>query len=126
MIAPLLVLTLAAVPVGTQELESLDQTQAVNAELEAAPPPPPPSALAGPAEAPPPPPAPAVAIEAPPPPPPDAPRVLISPRHAGLLVEHKALLDDEPSLRRPVFLMLGSAGAGAAAGLATYQFVRSG
>lgn len=116
MIAHVLVLTLVA------------QVPATEAAQQEVPPPPPPSGIAAPpapaVEAPPPPPAPAPVVAAPPAPPP-VPTVSISPRHAGLLVEHKALLDDEPSMRRPIFLMLGSAGLGVASGLLTYQFVQA-
>jgi hypothetical protein len=120
MIAHVLVLTLVA------------QAPATETAQQELPPPPPPSGLAAPpapapapaVQAPAPPPAPAPVVAAPPAPPPQ-PVVSISPRHAGLLIEHKALLDDEPSMRRPIFLMLGSAGLGVAGGLLTYQFVQT-
>lgn len=115
MIAHVLVLTLVA------------QAPATDPQQQEVPPPPPPSGLAAPSVAeapPPPPPAPAPAVAAPLTAP-AAPQVHISPRHAGLLVERQALLDDEPSMRKPIFLMAGSAGLGVAAGFLTYQFVQA-
>lgn len=115
MIAQVLVLTLVA------------QAPAADAQQQEVPPPPPPSGIAAPAasEAPPPPPPPAAAPVAAAPVAPSAPLVHVSPRHAGLLVERRALLDDEPSMRKPIFLMAGSAGLGVATGLLTYQFVQA-
>jgi hypothetical protein len=92
------------------------------------PPPPPPSAVQPAADAPP---APAPEVAAPLPPPPAVPapahpRLMVSPEHQALMARRTLLEDEMPTIRRPMWMMIGSAGLGAASVLMSVQFAQSG
>ena len=121
MLTHALIVLLSAAPAGVAEPPA-PAASAQDQGTADAPPPPPPSAIA--AEAPPPPPPGAVA--APLPPPPAQPRLMISPEHQALMARRTLLEDEMPTIRRPMWMMIGSAGLGAASVLMSVQFAQQG